>query len=70
MSRSVRIPDRIASEIEEIAERERRSFANAVEIVLELGLTEMQRGHPRTAPATGVAREGVQVKTDFKGGRK
>ena len=54
MTRSVRIKEHLAAELERLAKEERRSLANLVEVLLEQALTieSGERGFVREMPAT------------------
>lgn len=63
MSKSVRLPDYLAAEVERLAREEKRSLANMVQVLLEqaLAIESGQGGFLREAPATGERREAIEI---------
>jgi hypothetical protein len=60
MSKPVRLPDYLHTEIERLAKAERRSLANMVQVLLEQALQLGNRA--RTGEAVGEPRQGLDVK--------
>lgn len=84
MSKTVRLPDYLAAELEELAAQEKRSLANLVRVLLEQALKmdtapitkETVQTEPiyiqtqtTTTPRAERRAEDREVKTDFKGGK-
>ena len=62
MSRSVRLREHLAGEVERLAKQERRSLASMVEILLEqaLAIESAERGFVRHGEASSEPREGIE----------
>lgn len=66
MSRSVRLKEHLAAEVERLAKEERRSLAQMVELLLEQALAaeSIALGREREMPATGKPRAAIEHPAD------
>ena len=65
MSKSIRISDYLAAEVERLAASEKRSLANMVQVLLEQALQLPEHfNQPKIGPATKEPRVAVEAPTD------